>query len=45
MLGRGLSLLTVKTVEATPEPQLKIAFEMPHEPLLELRVKPEPTSR
>jgi hypothetical protein len=34
----------MNTVEVTPDPQLKIEFTMPHEPLLEVRVKPEPGS-
>lgn len=36
------SFLTVKTVAVTLEPQVKIEFEIPQEPLDDFRVKPEP---
>ena len=36
------SILTVKTVADTLEPQVKIEFEIPQEPLDDFRVKPEP---
>ena len=36
------SILTVKTVAVTLEPQVKIEFEMPQEPLDDFSVKPEP---
>lgn len=37
--------LTVKTVEVTLDPQVKVdELEMPHEPLEDLRVNPEPVS-
>jgi hypothetical protein len=44
MFESGLTQLTVKTVEVTPDPQLKAALDTPHEPLLDFRVKPEPMS-
>ena len=36
------AILTVKTVAVTPDPQVKIEFEIPQEPLEDFRVNPEP---
>ncbi len=35
-------VLTVKTVAATPEPQVKVELEMPQLPLEDLSVNPDP---
>jgi hypothetical protein len=32
----------VKTVAVTPDPQVKVELEIPHDPLEDFKVKPEP---